>query len=927
MSQAPTFKMTPMYEQYLGIKKQYPDAILFYRMGDFYELFFEDAEIAARELQLALTSRSKDDVIPMCGLPWHAAEAYFSQMVEKGYKVAVCDQVEDPKHAKGLVKREVTRILTAGTALDDANLQAKAHNYLGAIYWSDGIGAFAWLDASTGSWTGLQSTKEHELWQWVYKIEPKELLISAHMNAPELVRINGNIQVVSLGLQSHFDEKRSAERVMQAQKVQELDSLGLEKKPALVRVCGALLAYLEQNQKRMPSYLSAFQPLDMSAYMVLDEVTERNLELFRRYDGRKGLGTLWHELDECMTPMGGRLLEERLRYPWKDISKIIPHQEMVEHFYLEHKKSQALRVKLARVYDLERLSTRISVNRYLPRDFIALRDSLAHFPQILKILQSEEDTLLTDDALRGENVPSALGRLLRQWDNLADLSELLEKSLVDNVPVHITEGMLFKAGYDRELDDILDIVEHGEAKLASLLAHEQEKSSLPKLKIGFNRVFGYYFELNRSQQQAVPDYFERRQSLVNAERFITPELKELEEKILSASEKRNTLEYTLFQQLRNRVADERPRLLFMAGLLAQVDYWQALGYCAQQKGWVRPLLDEGNSLEIKEGRHPVVESVLGKAHFIPNDLTVDEDRRLLLITGPNMAGKSTVLRQSALICILAQMGSFVPASFAKIGVVDRVFSRVGASDNLAQGQSTFMVEMMETARILRQSTKRSLVILDEIGRGTSTFDGLALAWAVVEELIKRAHGGIRTLFATHYHELTALEGKIAGVCNMNIAIKEWNNDIVFLRKLVPGPADKSYGVEVARLAGVPNSVVQRAKEILQGLEENRARAGYRIEKNLLLDLIPNNTSSTTKVKESAHGGVNISSHVNGEKIDGEEINGKKIDATEIVKIKQEALAEHPVLKELRKIDPNSLTPLDSLRMLSEWKMLLEKEKS
>lgn len=912
MSQVPTFKMTPMYEQYLGIKKQYPDAILFYRMGDFYELFFEDAEIAARELQLALTSRSKDDVIPMCGLPWHAAEAYFSQMVEKGYKVAVCDQVEDPKAAKGLVKREVTRVITAGTALEDANLQAKEHNYLGAVYWSDGVGAFAWLDASTGSWTGLQSTKEHEIWQWVYKIEPTELLISAHMKEPELIRLNGNIQVVTLGLQSHFDEKRSVERVLNAQKVQELNSLGLEKKPALVRVCGALLAYLEQNQKRMPSYLSPFQPLDMSNYMVLDEVTERNLELFRRYDGRKGLGTLWYELDECMTPMGGRLLEERLRYPWKDITRIIPHQEVVEHFYSENKKCQALRLKLAKVYDLERLSTRINVNRCFPRDFIALRDSLAYFPQILQILQSEEDTLLTDDALCGKNVPSALGRLLRQWDNLSDLSELLEKSLLDIVPVYTTDGMLFKAGYDKELDEILDVVEHSETKLANLLADEQKKSNLPKLKIGFNRVFGYYFELNRSQQQAVPDYFERRQSLVNAERFITPELKELEEKILNASEKRNTLEYALFQELRNRVASERPRLLFMAGLLAQVDYWQALGYCAYQKGWIKPLLDEENILQIKEGRHPVVESVLGKAHFIPNDLFVDDNKRLLLITGPNMAGKSTVLRQSALICILAQMGSFVPASFARIGIVDRVFSRVGASDNLTQGQSTFMVEMMETARILRQSTKRSLVILDEIGRGTSTFDGLALAWAVVEELIGRAHGGIRTLFATHYHELTALEGKIHGICNMNIAIKEWNNDIVFLRKLIPGPADKSYGVEVARLAGVPVSVVQRAKEILQGLEDNREKAGYRIEKNLLPGLVSLASQSVMKAKKNSAIEVDTPS--------------KLIDEQDMAKIKQKILAEHPILHELASIDLNNSTPLDCLRILSEWKILLKKEK-
>ena len=827
------FKITPMYEQYLGIKKQYPDTILFYRMGDFYELFFEDAEITAKELQLALTSRHKGEYIPMCGIPWHAADTYFSQMVEKGYKVAICDQVEDPKSAKGLVKREVTKILTAGTVIDDMNLESKQHTYLGAVFFENGQGAFAWLDASTGYWTGVQITKESDLWQWVYKVDPKELLIPNGMEVPEILKINEGIQLVYLGEQSHFDLKRSEKRILEVQKVQELSALGLEKKQALVQVCGALLAYIEQTQKYVPSYLSAFEPMDTGLFMIIDEVTERNLELFRRYDGKKGVGTLWHELDFCQTPMGGRLLEERLRYPYKDMSRIMLHQDVITHFYDNPQKLTKLRQFLNKFYDLERVSTRISVNRYLPKDFLSLRDSLLYLPDIFSCLQEEDGLLPTDKTLSFQNVPEGLGRLLHKWDSCIDLYTLLANSLRDSVPQQITEGQLFKIGYHPELDELIDVMEHSETRLQELLQNEQQKSNLPKLKIGYNRVFGYYFELSKAQQQTIPAYFERRQSLVNAERFITPELKELENKILSASEKRNELEYKLFQELRSKIADERPRLLFMAGLLAQIDYWQALAECARKKAWTKPLLDESYCLEIKEGRHPVVEAVIGKSHFIPNDLSVDSDRRLLLITGPNMAGKSTVLRQSAIICLLAQMGAYVPAQFAKIGIVDRIFSRVGASDNISQGQSTFMVEMMETARILRQSTKRSFVILDEIGRGTSTFDGLALAWAVVEELLKRANGSIRTLFATHYHELTALESKISGVYNMNIAIKEWNNDIVFLRKLIPGPADKSYGVEVARLAGVPMHVVHRAKELLQLLEENKEKAEKRVEKVLL----------------------------------------------------------------------------------------------
>lgn len=883
-----------MYEQYLGIKKEHPEALLFYRMGDFYELFFKDAEIVSKELQLTLTSRTKDSKVPMCGMPWHAAQSYISQLIDKGYKVAICDQVEDPKLAKGLVKREVTRIITAATSLDELNLEAKAHTYLGALLWSvnAGAGAFAWLDVSTGSWSGMQSSKEQELWQWVHKISPKELLVPNDTQVPNIIKMDDSCQIAYLTPKAFFDIKRAESLLLSAQKVADLNALGLENKQELTCCCGALIAYLEQTQKVLPSHLWAFEPLDSSSFMMVDEVTERNLEIFRRYDGRKGIGTLWHELDETLTPMGGRLLEERLRYPWKNLNNIHNTQDVVEHFVQIPAKKDAVRSNFKYIADLERLSTRISLNRCLPKDFIALKQSLLSLPELFESLQKTTDFPTAEEA-RGEYLPKSLRQLLAQWDNLEDLATILEKSISDEPPTQITEGKLFKQGFHKELDTLIDLAEHGENMLQNLLQQEQTKSNLPKLKIGFNRVFGYYFELSKGQQGKIPEHFDRRQSLINAERFITTELKELEEKLLSSSESRNTLEYKLFQSLREHVSHERPRILFMAGLLAQIDVWQSLANTAIKKDWVRPLVDDTSIIHIEEGRHPVIEAVLGKANFVPNTMQLDQNRKLILITGPNMSGKSTILRQSAIICMLAQMGSFVPAKTAHIGLVDRVFSRVGASDNLAQGQSTFMVEMMETARILRQSTKRSFVILDEIGRGTSTFDGLALAWAIVEELIHRAQGGIRTLFATHYHELTVLEGKLKGVCNMNVAIREWNGDIVFLRRLIPGPADKSYGIEVARLAGVPQSVVLRAKEVLTLLEKDREKVQIHEE----LSLIPIPSRSASKLGNRA-GNTNE--------------NKASSKAEELEK------AEHPVLEELKKLNPANLTPLEALTFITQW---------
>lgn len=893
-----TPKLTPMFEQYLRIKEDYPDALLFYRMGDFYELFFDDAETTARELQIALTCRNPnaDLKAPMCGVPHHAVEGYISQLLEKGYHVAICDQIEDPREAKGLVKRAVTRVLTPGTVVDDANLDAKGHNYLGALFWDDSTeaGGFAWVDVSTGEWSGLHSRKQPELWQWAQKMSPRELLLPEGIEAPSSFG-PGGIQTVRVPGRSHFDLKNGTGRVLRAQGVADLGALGLEGKDELVRACAALLAYLAQTQKQELSHLAPFKPLNLGRHLIIDEVTERNLELFRRLDGRKGPGTLWHILDRTLTPMGGRMLEERMHHPWREVTPIRDTQQAVRWLFERDARRDALRGTLDAVYDLERLSTRIFLNRATPKDFIALRQSLAALPAVrltLAAVDTAEGTYPTDAETGGDMLPSGIARVLENWDDLADYADLLTRALADNPPHLITDGGLFRPGFDAELDELLDLTEHGEARLQDLLAEEQAATGLSKLKLGYNRVFGYFFEVSRTGLGAVPEHFVRRQTLANAERFTTERLKELEEKLVSATDRRKTLEYRLFQSLRDTVAEARPRVLFMADLLAHLDYWQSLADVARRCGWVCPEVHTGHDLLIREGRHPVVEAMQGAASFVPNDLRMDEKRRLLLITGPNMAGKSTVLRQTAIICLLAQMGAFVPAREAYIGIADRIFSRVGASDNLAQGQSTFMVEMMETARILRQASKRSLVILDEIGRGTSTFDGMALAWAVVEELARRAGGGIRTLFATHYHEITALEGRIPGVHNMNIAIREWNGEIVFLRRLVPGPADKSYGIEVARLAGVPQPVVQRARELLSEFEKSRDAA---------------RTSPVSPARQTLPG-LELPPRPPRQSRSQGETTGA-------------VAAEHPVLVALRDIDTDHMTPLDALKRLTEWKLL------
>ncbi len=901
-------KLTPMFEQYLGIKKDYPDSLLFYRMGDFFELFFDDAVTAARELQLTLTSRNPgaENPIPMCGVPHHSVNAYIQPLLNKGYQVVLCDQVENPKEAKGLVKRAVKKVLTSGTAVEEYNLDFKEHNYLGAVYWDaeKNGGAFAFADNSTGQWSGLQSSKESEIWQWVQKMAPRELLVpdlpSSAFKVPPSIALEG-IQTVRVPVKSFFELKSASRRLLQAQNVREEAALGLDGKPELIMCCGALLAYLAHTQQQDPQHLLPFSPMNLGRYLVVDEVSEKNLEIFRRMDGKKGPGTLRHVLDETVTPMGGRLLEERLRNPWRDLPAIESTQEAVGWFVKEGKTRKRLREALESVYDLERLSTRISLDSASPKDFAALRQSLNALPRLRASLDvpelGEQGAYPTSDDELGLDMPGALRSVLEHWDNLEEYAALLDRALVDNPPLAVTEGGLFRPGYNAELDELLDLAEHGAQRLKDLLRREQENCCLPKLKMGYNRVFGYYFELTRSGGANVPEHFIRRQTLANAERFTTTELKELDEKIMNAAERRNSLEHNLFQALRQELAKARSRLMFMASGIAALDFWQALAECAAKNGWNKPRLHNGLEINIREGRHPVVEAVQGRGGFIPNNLFMDEKRRLIIITGPNMAGKSTVLRQTAIICLLAQMGSFVPASEALIGLADRIFCRVGASDNLAQGQSTFMVEMMETARILRQATRRSLVILDEIGRGTSTFDGLSLAWAVVEDLVRRADSSVRTLFATHYHELTALEGRLEGVHNMNIAVKEWKGEIIFLRRLVPGPTDRSYGIEVARLAGVPGPVVQRAKEILKLLEQSKKR-------DMPADQYRSATDKANRMQA----------------LPGLDLPEPEESAARLLP-EQALQVKHPLLVALQDVDVDRLAPLRALELINEWKIL------
>jgi DNA mismatch repair protein MutS len=796
-----------MIQQYLEIKKSYQDAILFYRMGDFYEMFFEDAQVASRELEITLTSRDKqaEDPIPMCGVPHHAADGYVAKLLEKGHKVAICEQVEDPRQAKGLVRREVVRVVTPGTVLD--SLDSKSPNYLAAAHWSGENYGLAVLDLSTADFRMTQAESLAWLLEELGRVEPRELLVPADAERDSgwwQRQVSGcSVQVLE---PKSFDYANAHKRLLDRFQVHSLEGFGVHNLPLAVGAAGAILEYVQRTQRQTAEHIRRVIPYRRSDYMIIDGVTSRHLELFRSWHEGGLKGTLVELLDLTVTAMGGRLLRAWMRYPLIQAEAIGARQDAVACFRQHEAIRAQVRQELEGVYDLERLNSRVAMGSATPRDLAALRRSLQSLPRLKYLLGELEDRTLSE--------------LAERLDSLEDLSLLLQEALVDNPPPSLAEGGVIRPGHSEELDELLILGRDAKKWIARLEAEEREKSGIGSLKVGYNKVFGYYLEISRANLASVPERYIRKQTLVNAERYITEELKDYETQVLTADERRVRLEEELFLALRLKVASHGERIQTSAAVVAELDVFAALAEIANRRNYCRPQIDDGAEIRIEEGRHPVVEAAMPRGSFVPNDLHLDDHaQQVIIITGPNMAGKSTVLRQVALIVLMAQMGAPVPASSAQIGVIDRIFTRVGATDELTRGRSTFMVEMQETAHILYQATERSLVILDEIGRGTSTFDGLSIAWAVAEFLHDWQGTGIKTLFATHYHELTDLAATGSRVKNMNVAVKEWGERIIFLRKLVEGGTNRSYGIQVARLAGLPVEVVERARQVLQHLEQ------------------------------------------------------------------------------------------------------------
>ncbi|MDH5298549.1 MAG: DNA mismatch repair protein MutS [Desulfobulbaceae bacterium] len=807
-------KITPMMQQYLEIKAQHQDAILFYRLGDFYEMFFDDAVTASKVLGITLTSRnSKEDEnrVPLCGIPYHAVSNYLAKLIRAGFKVAICEQVEDPREAKGVVRREVVRVVTPGLVTDEQILDDKENRYLAAICRKGKEWGLSLLDLSTGEFLVTQREDLDSLLDELGRMAPSEILLPEGDGDEEATPLAAELNAVlphgclTFRPAAHFYPETARLALIEHFKVANLAGYGCEEMRTGVAAAGSLLIYLEETQKSDLGHIERLTPIEFDHLLLMDDSSRRNLELTQTIVGTKREGSLLATLDCTETPMGARLLKKNLLFPLRDIAAINTRLDTVEQLYLAPTLREELRQLLARVYDLERLNGRVVLGSGNGRDLTALKVSLAQLPLIKERLAGSAGLL------------APIGD---QLDPLADLWQLLETAIREDAPVTLRDGNLIKAGYNPELDELVAILRDGKAMILALEARERERTGINNLKVGFNRVFGYYLEVSRGQLAHVPDNFIRKQTLVNAERFITPELKEFEEKVTGAEERRLELEYRLFTEIRGRVATESSRILRSASHLARIDFFCCLAEVAQKYHYTKPRVNDGEAIVISEGRHPVIERSLPPGRFVPNDIFLDQTaEEVLIITGPNMAGKSTVLRQAALITLMAQMGSFVPAADAEIGVVDRIFTRVGAMDDLRRGQSTFMVEMNETANILNNATHRSLVILDEIGRGTSTFDGLAIAWAVAEELVNKNGKGVKTIFATHYHELTELALTSSRVKNFNIAVREWNDTIIFLHKLMPGGTNRSYGIQVAALAGVPARVVARAKELLHNIEK------------------------------------------------------------------------------------------------------------
>jgi len=798
---------TPAMKQYRQLKSRYPDAILFFRMGDFYELFYEDARVGSRVMGIALTSRSRGaGAVPMCGVPYHAVDSYLAKMIRAGYRVAICEQMEDPAKAKGLVKRDISRVVTPGTLTDDALLEDKENNFLAAVHLDGEQAGLAWVDLSTGAFWVRDLAREAVADELV-RLRPRECLVAEGTEEadPDLLRLVREVTGAATTERSAFVfDREEAERLLTGHfGTDSLEGFGVVDLGRGISAAGAVIDYLQETQRTDLGHIRRIRRAGGSQWMYLDETTQRSLELVETLRDRRREHSLLWVLDKTETAMGGRLLRRWINFPLAAADTIRERLDAVEELVQGGDLRDELARRLAETADVERIVGRVATRRATPRDLLGLGRTLAILPAVKARLTARESDLLA--------------RLETRIDLLGDVRDLVDRAIADDAPARLSDGGVIRAGYNEELDRLRDIGSTGAEWLARFQAREIQRTGIPSLKVGFNKVFGYYIEVTHTHADRVPDDYVRKQTLKNAERYITPDLKEHEVEVLSAEEKAKALEARLFEEVRARVADETDRLQQTAEALAQVDALASLARVAAERGYVKPEVVEAPVLAIRDGRHPVLEQVLG-SEFVPNDVALGGEGgdRIAIITGPNMAGKSTYIRQMALAVLMAHMGSWIPARSATIGLVDRIFTRVGAADELARGRSTFMVEMSETANILNNATDRSLVILDEVGRGTSTFDGVALAWAVTEHLAKRL--GCRTLFATHYHELTELADVLPGVANFNVAVREWQDQVIFLHKILPGGTDKSYGVHVARLAGVPKDVVDRARQILSGLE-------------------------------------------------------------------------------------------------------------
>lgn len=876
-------ELTPMMQQYMKIKEEYKDCILFYRLGDFYEMFFDDAITASRELELTLTGKNcgLEERAPMCGVPFHSVDGYLNRLVSKGYKVAICEQMEDPATAKGIVKREVIRIVTPGTNLDIQALDESKNNYIMCIvYMADRFGVSV-ADVTTGDYFVTEIESSSKLFDEMYKFMPSEIICNEafFMSGMDIDDIRNRLGTTIYSLDSwYFDDAICGKTLKEHFKVSTMEGLGLSDYDCGVIAAGALLIYLKETQKTSLSHMSKLTPYTTGKYMLLDSSTRRNLELCETLREKQKRGSLLWVLDRTKTAMGARTLRKYIEQPLIDKETIEKRLDAVAELKENAISREEIREYLSPVYDLERLVSKITYQSANPRDMIAFQSSLAMLPHIKYILGEMKSPLLTE--------------LYQELDTLEDLCKLVKSAVADEPPLAMREGGIIRDGYNEEVDRLRLAKSEGKEWLAKLEEKEREKTGIKNLRIKYNKVFGYYLEVTNSYKNMVPDYYTRKQTLTNAERYITPELKELEDTILGAEDRLYSLEYELYREMRDTVAKEVLRIQSSARIIAQIDTFAALALVAEQNQYVRPKINEKGVIHIKGGRHPVVEKMIPNDMFISNDTYLNDKKdRIAIITGPNMAGKSTYMRQTALIVLMAQIGSFVPASSADIGLVDRIFTRVGASDDLASGQSTFMVEMTEVANILRNATSKSLLILDEIGRGTSTFDGLSIAWAVIEHISNSKLLGAKTLFATHYHELTELEGKINNVNNYCIAVKEKGDDIIFLRKIVKGGADKSYGIQVARLAGVPDTVINRAKEIVEELIH---------------------TDITGRIKDIAvQGSV-------------PKIKTKKYDEVDLAQMSLfDTVKDDDVLKELKELDISNLTPIEALNTLYQLQSKLK----